>query len=73
MATVTDAPPTLAEIRTWPAVVGIEQAATALGLSRSWGYQLVAEGAWPTRVIKIGHRTRVVTASLLSLLETGEA
>lgn len=73
MDAVTNAPPTLEEIRTWPAVIGVEQAAAALSLSRSWAYQLVAQNEWPTRVIRIGNRSKIVTSSLISLLETGVA
>ncbi len=64
---------TLDEIRRWPATVGVPQASEqALGLSRSWGYALVAAGEFPARTIKIRGRTRVVTASLIRLLEGGE-
>ena len=62
--------PTLEEIRSWPVTVEVRQACRAIGISSSWGYQLIVSGEFPCRVIKIGHRSRVVTASLLCLLET---
>jgi predicted DNA-binding transcriptional regulator AlpA len=61
--------PTLDEIRSWPVTVEVRQACRAIGISPSWGYQLIASGAFPCRVIKVGHRMRVITASLLALLE----
>lgn len=67
--------PTLEEIETWPATVAVPRAAEALGISQSWAYQLIAQGEFPCRVLKLGSRSRgrVVTASLISLLTTGEA
>lgn len=65
--------PTLAEIRSWPATVDVRRACQAIGISGAWGYELLARGEFPCRVIKIRSRTRVVTASLLALLETGVA
>lgn len=62
--------PTLDEVRSWPVTVEVRQACRAIGISPSWGYQLIASGDFPCRVIKISHRSRVVTASLLSLLES---
>jgi hypothetical protein len=61
--------PTLDEIRSWPVTVEVRRACRAIGISPSWGYQLIASGDFPCRVIKIGHRSRVVTASLVALLE----
>lgn len=61
--------PTLAEIRNWPATVGVPQAATALGVSKSHLYELVRRGEAPVRVLNFGSRHRVVTASLVRLLE----
>jgi hypothetical protein len=65
--------PTLDEVRAWPAAVDVRQACTALGLSASWGYQLASEGAFPCRVLRIRGRTKVLTASLVRVLEGGEA
>lgn len=61
-------PPTLDEIRTWPATVTVTQAATAIGISRSQLYELIRLDQSPVRVIKVG-AIRVVTASLIRLLE----
>jgi hypothetical protein len=66
--------PTLDEIRHWPATVDIPKANTALGLSRAHGYALAQRGEYPARVLKVGGRYRVVTASIVHLLsENGEA
>lgn len=60
--------PTLAEIRGWPATVDAGQAAAALGISRSYAYQLIRAGEFPVRTLQVGGKTSVVTASLLALL-----
>jgi hypothetical protein len=66
--------PTLDEIRRWPATVDIPKANMALGLSRAHGYALAQRGEYPARVLKVGGRYRVVTASIVRLLsENGEA
>lgn len=63
---------TLDEVRTWPATVSVATACRPIGISPSWGYQLAAEGQFPCRVLRIGGRTRVLTTSLIGLLETGK-
>ncbi|MER6704293.1 helix-turn-helix domain-containing protein [Streptomyces fumanus] len=50
----------------------VEDASRALGFSRAKGYDLVRRGEFPCRVLRIGRTTRVVTASLLRVLESGE-
>jgi hypothetical protein len=62
---------TLEAIRSWPATVGVRQACEALGISGSWGYSLLTESEFPCKTIAIRGRTRVITASLVALLETG--
>ncbi|GAA2548162.1 helix-turn-helix domain-containing protein [Pseudonocardia hydrocarbonoxydans] len=62
--------PTLDEIRTWPATVDVTQACRPFGISRAFGYELVARGDFPARVITVGGRRRVVTASIVAALET---
>ena len=61
--------PTLDEIRAWPATVDLTTAAPALGISRSYAYELARRGELPCRVMHVGSRLRVVTSSLLPLLE----
>lgn len=70
-----DAPagPTLDEVRAWPAAVDVRRACSAIGISTSWGYALLKSGEFPARCLQIRGRTKVLTASLVSLLETGEA
>jgi hypothetical protein len=66
----TTKPPTLAEVRSWPATVDVPKAATAIGISKSHLYDLVRRGEAPVRVLSFGARHRVVTASLVQLLES---
>lgn len=61
--------PTLDEIRGWPATVSVPKAATALGVSKSYLHGLVKRGEAPFAVIPFEGRHRVVTASLVKLLE----
>jgi predicted DNA-binding transcriptional regulator AlpA len=60
--------PTLNDVRQWPATVDVPSACRALGISRSHGYDAVASGKFPARVIRVGRRFRVVTADLVRLL-----
>lgn len=62
--------PTLADVREWPATVGVAQAATALGISRNQLYEEIRTGAAPVRVLRFSRRIVVVTSSLVALLET---
>ncbi|MEU9264589.1 helix-turn-helix domain-containing protein [Streptomyces sp. NPDC048251] len=62
-------PPTLDEIRDWPATVGIPEAARAIGVSKTCLYDLVKQGKAPVAVLSFGARHRIVTASLVRLLE----
>lgn len=57
---------------TWDGTGSVEDASRALGFSRAKGYDLVRRGEFPCRVLRIGRATRVVTASLLRVLESGE-
>lgn len=57
---------------TWSGTASVEDAAQAFGLSRSKSYDLVRRGKFPCRVLLIGRTARVVTASLLRVLESGE-
>lgn len=63
------ASPTLNEVRDWPATVDVSQAATALGISRSQLYEEIRTGSAPVRTLRFSSRIRVVTASLVTLLE----
>ncbi|MGD3111465.1 helix-turn-helix domain-containing protein [Streptomyces sp. YGL11-2] len=57
---------------TWNGTASVEDASRALGVSRAKGYDLIRRGEFPCRVLRIGRSTRVVTASLLRVLESGE-
>ncbi|MFD8739393.1 helix-turn-helix transcriptional regulator [Streptomyces sp. NPDC059618] len=61
--------PTLAEIRDWPATVNVPEAARAIGISKSHFFELIKRGEAPVAVLSFGARHRVVTASLVRLLE----
>lgn len=61
--------PTLEDVRKWPATVEVTKAASALGCSRSQLYAQIKRGESPVRVLSFGTRIRVVTASLIQLLE----
>jgi hypothetical protein len=65
--------PTLDQIRRWPASINIEDAALALGVSRSGLYAAVREGTCPVEVIRVGKRKKVLTHSLLAVLEGDRA
>jgi hypothetical protein len=62
---------TLSEIRSWPPTVSIPAAAGPIGISRSYAFELARTGKFPCRVIMVGSRYRVVTSSLVALLEGG--
>lgn len=57
---------------TWDGTGSVEDASKVLGFSRAKGYDLVRRGEFPCRVLRIGRTTRVVTASLLRVLESGD-
>lgn len=62
-------PPTLDEVRQWPATVDVPTAGRPFDLGRNASYDAVKNGTFPVRVIKVGHRLRVVTAEIVALLE----
>ena len=66
---ITEKPPTLAMIRKWPATVDVGLAAQALGCSRSTAYQAISDGTFPAEVITVSRRKRVLTHSLIAVLE----
>lgn len=65
--------PTYEEIRQWPAVVSVEQAALALGVSRAHAYECIKAGTFPARSIRVGGRVKVVTSSILAVLDGAAA
>ncbi len=60
---------TLDQVRKLPAACRVEDAAAALGIGRATAYDLIAAGTFPARVIPVGRRLKVATASLIELLE----
>lgn len=61
--------PTLDEVRAWPATVSVPQAASALGISKTYLHALIKQGDAPVKVLPFQGRHRVITASLVRLLE----
>ncbi|MET9659041.1 helix-turn-helix domain-containing protein [Streptomyces sp. NPDC006510] len=57
---------------TWGGTGSVAEASKVFGFSRAKGYDLVRQGKFPCRVLRIGRSTRVVTTSLLRVLESGE-
>jgi hypothetical protein len=60
---------TLDDVRGWPATVSMADAARALRISKSHGYQLARDDKFPCGVLHLGGSVRVITASLVALLE----
>lgn len=58
--------------RSLPPTLDITKSCQLLGISKSSGYALAARGAFPCRVLRVGGSYRVITASLMRVLE-GEA
>lgn len=56
------------DLDTLPTVVSIMTAARALGLSRTYAYELAKRGEFPCRIIRVGTAYRVPTAELRKLL-----
>jgi len=66
---VTRKRPTLDQVKRWPATVNVEQGAQALGTGRSTLYEAIAAGTSPVQTIMVGQRIRVLTHSLIEVLE----
>lgn len=62
-------PPTLADMRNLPPTLTVPEACKLLGIGQRNGYQLARDNAFPATVIRNGASYRVVTASLLRVLE----
>lgn len=60
---------TIAQVRRWPPTVDVSRAALALGVSRATLYAALARGERPVQVITVSRRLKVITASLLEVLE----
>lgn len=66
--------PTLAEIkRSWPPTVDVTAGALALGVSRAGLYEAIRTNRCPVATIKVGHRTKLLTADLIRVLEDSKA
>lgn len=65
-------PPTLAEIRNWPATVSVAEAARALGCSKSHLHDLIRRGESPVKTLDFPNRHVVITAHLVRVLSGEE-
>ena len=65
---MTNSPDGLKPTYDLPPVLDLPAAAQLLGLGRTFAYQLVRRGEWPTPVIRIGRLIKVPTAPLRDLL-----
>ncbi|MFB9238687.1 hypothetical protein ACFFWC_24690 [Plantactinospora siamensis] len=68
-STRTPVGPTLEEIRAWPAAVNVNDYALACGISRAHAYESLRDTNCPVRTLKVGGRIKVLTASIVSLLD----
>ena len=73
MAGSTRKRPTLDQVRRWAATCNVADGALALGVSRSSLYEAIADGKSPVETIVVGHRIRVLTHSLVTVLEGSSA
>lgn len=64
---------TVSQLRDGQPTLGVPEACKLLGISRSHGYEAVKRGVFPAKVLQVGRAYRVVTASLLRVLEGGAA
>ncbi|MDX3753993.1 DNA-binding protein [Streptomyces sp. AK02-04a] len=70
LASKTQAQPTLAEVRQWPATCSVRQAARAIGCSPTHLANLIRRGESPIKCVPLGSSRRqlVITADLVRLL-----
>lgn len=64
---------TLAQVRKLPAAIDVTLAAQALGISRASAYNAIAIGEFPAETIRVNKRLKVLTASLIEVLEGRQA
>ena len=57
------------DLRTLPTTVDLRTASAFLGVGSTLGYQMVKDGTWPTRVLRMGRLIRIPTADLINLLD----
>ena len=60
---------TLAQLRKMPAAIDVTTAAAALDVGRSTLYAAIRAGDCPVRVLHVRTRMKIVTASVIELLE----
>ena len=60
---------TLDQVRGLPAAVDVSIAAQAFGISRASAYAAISDGTFPATVIRVNRRMKVLTNSLIAVLE----
>jgi hypothetical protein len=55
-------------VATWPPTVDVVTAGRAFGLGRAAAYELARRGDFPTPVLRLGTRLRIVTADVITAL-----
>jgi hypothetical protein len=66
-------PVSLAELKAMGATVNVPTAAAALGIGRATLYDAIAAGESPVRTLRVRKRLKVITASVIELLEPAGA
>ena len=56
-----------------PAMLTVLEAANILGIGRTFAYQLVRTGCWPTPVVRTGRLIRIPSGPLQQMMRTGSA
>ncbi|TQF07638.1 helix-turn-helix domain-containing protein [Kitasatospora acidiphila] len=59
---------TLSELLELPATVSVETAARALGIGRNKAMELIRDGSFPAKTLRLGGVTKIPTASLWEAL-----
>lgn len=59
------------ELAGLPALLDVPEAARVLGIGRSFAYELVRRGEWPTTVLRIGRLIKIPSGPLVRLVESG--
>lgn len=60
---------TMKQIRRLPATVDPEVGGACFGISRSTAYEALRKGTFPARAVKVNGSWRIITASIIEVLE----
>ena len=56
-----------------PPMLTVVQAAAIMGIGRTFAYELVRTGQWPTPIIHMGRLIKIPSGPIVELMTTGEA